>query len=98
MLELLQLSVKGKKANLLSKIAERGRIRTSDAALNRITALASRCLKPLSHLSKKRVIQSIVFLRQFLPRDEGFMGNVPSQKWDEFQGHIQASSYSVLSI
>ena len=31
-------------------MAERGRIRTSDA-VSRITALASCCLKPLSHLS-----------------------------------------------
>jgi hypothetical protein len=33
-------------------VAERGRIRTSDA-VSRIAAFSGRCLKPLSHLSQK---------------------------------------------
>ena len=45
----LQLIVEG--LELRVEGAERGRIRTSDAVLDRIATLASCCLKPLSHLS-----------------------------------------------
>ena len=37
-------------------MAERGRIRTSDA-VSRIAAFSGRCLKPLSHLSQKSLIE-----------------------------------------
>lgn len=36
-------------------LAERGRIRTSDAFSDRITTFAGCCLKPLSHLSRRTI-------------------------------------------